>query len=142
MMAAITIVTGAVLTAIGWYVFDATNREHVTALIPAFLGLALVLLGGLSFKEGLRKHTMHAAAALASLGFLAFTGRGAPSWPVALGLVNGTVSKEAAYGTLSSAVVCLVFVLLCVNSFVQARKRRRQAEAAAGASETAPKPAT
>jgi hypothetical protein len=140
MMAVITMVTGAALAAIGWVVFDATGREHYTALIPTFLGLALIVLGGLSFKDSLRKHTMHVAAALGALGFLAFTARGVASWVVLAGWVNGTVNSEpAAYGLLYSALVCLLFVGLCVNSFIQARRRRRQAEAAEAA---AAKPAS
>src|SRR5437660_1316301 len=93
MMPGVTMVTGAVLAVIGWVVFDATGREHWTALIPAGLGVVLLALGALSFKEGLRKHTMHAAAALAALGFLAFAGRGVPSWLVLVGVVDGEVKS-------------------------------------------------
>ena len=41
----------------------------VTALIPAFFGLPLVVLGFLARSESIRRHAMHAAAALALVGW-------------------------------------------------------------------------
>jgi hypothetical protein len=41
-----------------------------TALIPAFFGLPLVILGVLALQEGWRKHAMHAAVVVGLIGFL------------------------------------------------------------------------
>jgi uncharacterized membrane protein len=134
MMAGVTVVTGGVLIAIG--VIGWWPHRAGTALIPAYMGAVLVLLGLLAFKDALRKHAMHAAALVGSLGFLVCAVMG---WPklFMMTLFDSTVERPAAvYSQSATAAVLLVFVLLCVNSFVQARRRRRQAEAA-----TEPRPA-
>jgi len=92
------------------------NHESFTALIPAFVGIVLLLLGIFARKnEGLRKHLMHAAVLIALLGFLASAGR----------LVSklGSLSYNAAVvSQVSMALVCLLFVILAVKSFIDARR--------------------
>jgi hypothetical protein len=83
-------------------------------LIPAFVGLPILLLGILACKESARKHAMHAAAALGLLGLLAAVGRiamaGLSFTPVGASLVIMVLLTGG-------------FVLLCVKSFVDARRR-------------------
>ena len=45
----VAIVCGILLVPIGWVAYDQTGREHVTALIPLFLGGLLILLGASRF---------------------------------------------------------------------------------------------
>jgi hypothetical protein len=125
-MALITVVCGAVLIGIG--VAGFLPHQAATALIPAYIGAALAVLGLLSFNDRRRKHTMHAAAALGALSFAATAVMG---WPkLAVKLTGGELERPAAvYSQSATALVCLVFVGLCINSFVQARRRRRAAEA-------------
>jgi hypothetical protein len=129
-VAAITVGFGLVLIAVGGFGFVGTadfaqGQYHFTALIPAAMGLLFVGLGGLAFKEGLRKHAMHAAAALGLLGLIATGVLGLPKLFTLLG--GGTVERpNAVYAQSATAVLCLVFVGLCVNSFVQARLLRRR----------------
>jgi hypothetical protein len=124
-MAAITVVFGLALIAVGVAGFVATGSEHFTALIPAGLGGVLALLGALSFKDALRKHTMHAAALVGVLGFAGCV-MGVPK--LITYLSGGEVARPAAAISQSvTALLCLVFVGLCVNSFVQARRRRARA---------------
>lgn len=125
-MAPYAIVIGVLLIGLGaWGYFGAPlEKQHWTALIPAFVGGPLLILGLLALQEHLRKHAMHAAAAVGLLGFLggaadllrrSFTGKlewGAP-------VVSGALM----------AVLCAVFVGLCVKSFIDAR--RAQARRAA-----------
>jgi hypothetical protein len=122
----VAIVCGIILVPIGWVVYDQTGREHVTALIPVFLGGLLILLGALAFLSGMRKHAMHTAAMVGVIGAIGAGVRALPGlfkW-----LSSGTVqSLPALVGTSLTTLICLVFVLLCVNSFVQARRRRDQA---------------
>jgi uncharacterized membrane protein len=97
------------------------DPEHAswTALIPAILGGVFVVLGALAFKDNLRKHVMHLAAALGLLGFLASLGRLLPK------ILMGEVQFGLATVCLAlMALICALFVGLCVNSFVQARRRR------------------
>jgi hypothetical protein len=122
-VAGITVVFGALLVVVGVVGFVATGSEHYTALIPAGLGGVLALLGGLSFKDHLRKHTMHAAALLGLLGF-AGTVMGIPK--LIKHLSGGTVERPAAAVAQSiTAGLCAVFVGLCVKSFLDARRRRK-----------------
>ncbi len=123
-MPVIAIVCGIILIPIGWVAFDQTGRTHYTALIPAGLGLLLIVLGGLSFRPGMRKHAMHLAAVVGLAGALAGGFRAVPGWVSHLS--GKEVSMPALIGTSLTALVCLVFLGLCINSFIQARRRRQQ----------------
>lgn len=92
-----------------------------TALIPAYVGAALLVLGLVAFKESLLKHAMHGAAMFGLLGFLAAAGRL---------LATGNVHGVGGASLLAMTLLCAVFVALCINSFIQARRRRRAASAA------------
>lgn len=119
-MPSTAIVCGTLLVLIGilGYVNGLmTNHESNTALIPAAVGIILLLLGVFArMREGLRRHLMHAAVIVALLGFLASAGR----------LVSklGELSYNAAVvSQVSMALVCLLFVILAVKSFMDARRR-------------------
>src|SRR5262249_59369965 len=77
-MPVVSIVFGGLLIALGVWGYTATDARSVTALIPAFVGGALAVLGALALVPGLRKHCMHAAAALGLLGCLAAASRFVP----------------------------------------------------------------
>ena len=110
---------------------DKKGKRSVTALIPAFTGALLLIFGGLALIEGYRRHAMHAAAVVGILGFLAAGGR---SITGLLSLVGGDdVNLRSLFFVSSMAILCGTFVVLCVASFVQAR-RNRDATSAATAS--------
>jgi hypothetical protein len=120
-MAATTITFGGLLIALGLAGWVATGQQSPTALIPAAFGLLLAVLGYLARKENLRKHAMHGAAMVGLLGFLG-SARGLAGLPAFL---SGEAERPAA--VVSQAVMaaaCLVFVGLCVRSFVAARRAR------------------
>lgn len=113
------ILSGVLLILIGviGYAYG-LSTEHVslTALIPAAFGIVLALLGfGAWSNEALRKHLMHAAVLIALLGFLMTAGR-------LLMKINELSFGAAAISQLSMAVVCLLFVILSVRSFIAARR--------------------
>ena len=86
-------------------------------------GIAFVVLGALALNEKMLKHAMHVAATLGLLGFLAAAVRGLPKLLTLL--QGGEVDHPlAVYATSAMAGLCLVFVLLCVKSFLDARRRR------------------
>ena len=114
------IVFGALLCLVGVGFYAGTGAASVTALIPAFIGLPLALAGALARREGWRRHAMHAAALLGTLGFLGSL-RGALRLPTLL--AGGEVARPAAVAAQAiTAALCLVFVALCVRSFVRARQ--------------------
>lgn len=98
------------------------SNASVTALIPAFLGLLLAALGfAARAKEDLRKHLMHGAVFVGLVGFVA-TVSSVFKLPA---LFNGTAERPAAViAQFATTVICFVFVVLCVKSFVDARKNR------------------
>jgi|PlaIllAssembly_1097288.scaffolds.fasta_scaffold2410447_2 lysylphosphatidylglycerol synthetase-like protein (DUF2156 family) len=122
-MPRITVVFGLLLCLVGVGFYAGTGAASVTALIPAFIGLPLVAAGFLARREALRRHAMHAAALLGTLGVLGSL-RGAVQLPALLG--GGEVARPAAVAAQSiTAALCLVFVALCVRSFVNARRDRK-----------------
>jgi fluoride ion exporter CrcB/FEX len=94
----------------------------VTALIPAVFGLILAVLGFLAkSKENLRKHLMHAAVLIGLIGFLA-TVSAFPKLPT---LFDGTAERPAAVvSQFLTSVICLIFVILSIKSFIDARRGR------------------
>jgi hypothetical protein len=118
-MPSTSIACGVLLILLGviGYVYGLTeNAASVTALIPAFFGIVLVLLGFLSkSKENLRKHLMHAAVLVALIGFLVTAGR-------LLSKLGSLTLTAATISTVLMALICLIFVILCVKSFIDARR--------------------
>jgi len=97
-------------------------KEHSpTALIPAAIGAVLIVCGILARDDRLRKHVMHVAALVGVLGFF-----GAIWRPAKALATEGTVDLSAAPVRLQlmTALLCLVFVAMCVQSFVAARRAR------------------
>ena len=109
-----------VVGALGYLLSEAASP--VTALIPAGVGLALIVCG-LIARTGpaALKHGMHAAAVVGLLGFLAAAGRLLTVAATGGGTTLGLVSLGA------MAAICGVFLGLCVKSFRDARKRRELA---------------
>jgi len=99
-----------------------SGSASLTALIPAILGLILAILGIVAKgKEELRKHLMHGAVVVGLLGFLATVS----SFLKIPALLAGTAERPAAVVAQSAtALVCLVFVVLCVKSFIDARRNQ------------------
>jgi O-antigen/teichoic acid export membrane protein len=124
-MPSTTIVCGVLLILIGLvgYGYGMTDGHgSPTALIPAVLGLILAILGfAAKSKENLRKHIMHGAVVVGLLGFLGTAG----SFLQIPAFLNGTAGRPAAVvAQLATALVCLMFVVLCVKSFIDARRNR------------------
>lgn len=93
-----------------------------TALIPAVAGVLLLICGILARREGLRKHAMHAAAAIALLGFLGSV-PGLFKLPT---VFNGTALRPAAVIAQSiMAILMAIYEALCVRSFIAARRSRK-----------------
>jgi uncharacterized membrane protein HdeD (DUF308 family) len=131
MMAWPTLICGALLVLVGIVAYGTSEVQPPpgTALIPAYFGAALIVCGALAFKDNLRKHAMHLAAVVGLLGAL---GGFAPL----IRQISKTgefdpTKKSAVVGELM-ILICVVFVGMCVNSFIQAKKARKAKEAAAG----------
>jgi hypothetical protein len=101
--------------------FVLTGSTHKTALIPCIFGILFLVFGLLARKDNLRKHVMHATVLIALLAFLG-TARSLPHLPE---LFNGTAEKPASIITQSlNAGLSLLYIILAVRSFIQARRAR------------------
>jgi len=120
-MSKISMLFGAFLIIVGVAGYYLTGATSVTALIPAFIGIALALLGSFARKENLRKHVMHAAAMVGLIGILG-TARGIVG--LLTELASGEPVRPAFISMTITFLLCTAFVALCVRSFIQARKQR------------------
>ncbi len=121
-MANVTLGFGLALTALGFGGYFATGRTSPTALIPAAIGLLLLVCGWLARREALRRHAMHAAAVLALIGFLGPM-RALPQLPALLA-GQPLAHRAAVIDQMAMLVLCGVFLVLCIRSFVAARRAR------------------
>jgi hypothetical protein len=121
-MASITIALGVVLIIIGVAGYFLTGAVSLTALIPAAFGLVIAVAGLMARDERWRKHAMHAAVAVALLGFL-----GSVRGLLQIGdLFNGTAARPAAVVSQTiMAVLTLGYIVIAVRSFIRARASRR-----------------
>lgn len=122
-LAKVTIAFGVLMIILGIAGFVATGAEHKTALIPAFAGALLGAAGFVALNPNLRKHAMHGAATIALLGFF-----GTISGVIKLikwGLGTEPARPAAVVSQAIMAVLCAIFVALCINSFIAARRSRQ-----------------
>ncbi len=123
-MAKTTIVFAILLILLGGAGFCVTGCAHPTALIPAAFGLVLLLCGVVARTDDSRKRMlwMHVAVTVGLLGFLG----GAIMAAMALVRAHGAPLDHpiAMEEQVAMALLCLVFVGLCVRSFIAARRGR------------------
>ena len=116
-----SIVSGVLLILLGIisYAFSLIDgHTSLTALIPAAFGLLLLIFGAIAkSNENLRKHLMHAAVLVGLLGFLI------PAYRL-LSRMNDVTVSLAVLSQAAMALICLFFVILSVQSFVNARRNR------------------
>jgi uncharacterized membrane protein (UPF0136 family) len=121
-MAKATMGFGILLIVVGSWGFFATGSQHPTALIPAYFGLVLFWSGVLAIKPERRALWMHIAVTAGLLGFLGAAVQAIREYVAAHGApLAHPVAVEA---QTAMAGICLVFVLLCVRSFIAARRGR------------------
>ena len=126
-MAKVTIGFGLVLILLGAIGFFGTGSTHPTALIPAYWGIALTICGILanSPSDKRRMLVMHIAVTVGLLGFL---GSGIMAIVETVKALGGPLAHPAAVESQAAmAILCLIYVALCVRSFISARRSRKLA---------------
>src|SRR5262245_20917146 len=135
-MPTISVMTGILLTALGLVAYlnpaplgvgkdglPATSG-HPTSLSPVGVGVLLILCGVISMaKPGARKHAMHLAAAVALVGTIGGL--------IPVVLRNFNFEEVAVKVGIGMSVLSALFLAMCVNSFIQARKARKAASGTA-----------
>ncbi len=114
---------------LGVLTYMETGSKFPTSLIPAYFGAVLAILGALARTTDLKKRGlyMHIAVTIGLLGFLG----------TAKSIVDYIRMKQGVQFKLPLAVdekaamalLLLVYVVLCVQSFLTARRARTQAQA-------------
>ena len=120
-MPRITVLFSLLYIALGLGGFFLTGAIHKTALIPAYIGVVLLILGLLAGNEKLRMHVMHAALLIGLLALLGTVG-GLFKLPAA---IAGTAARPGAvFAQAATAVLSVVYLGLGVRSFIAARRAR------------------
>lgn len=121
-MPVLTIWTGGLLTVTGVIAYAVTSAASVTALIPAFVGILLIVAGAVALRwDGARMHAIHAALLVALVGAL-----GSLRNVAAIGdAIDGTAERPAAiWVSLIMLVVLVAYLAVGIRSFIVARRTR------------------
>ncbi len=121
-MAKVTVVFGLLLILLGVLGFVATGSTHYTSLIPCAFGVLLAIFGLLARTPDAsrRKLYMHIAVTAGLLGFLG-TAKSIISF---FQMLHGRLFPypAAVEAKAAMAVLTLIYVMLCVRSFIAARR--------------------
>ena len=123
-MARLSIILGIILILLGLISYFGISSESVTALIPAFIGIPMLVLGFLALNEKYKKHAMHIAAVLMLIG-LGGTVSGLIKF---FRMIGGEVFERPSAITVQAimAVLCLAFLILAIKSFIDARRKKSE----------------
>ena len=110
-----TRLVGLILAVLGIASYLGTGRTSVTALIPAFFGVAFLLLAYVGRSEAARKHAMHVAMVVALIGIAGTASR----------LIGATsFTRPAALAQIATVLVLAWFLGTGITSFRDARRAR------------------
>lgn len=117
-----SIVLGTIFIVMGLYGYFGISSESITALIPTFFGIPLLILGWIGLNEKYLKHAMHGAAVLTLLGF-AGTVSGLIKF---FRMLGGEEMQRPAAVTVQAimSILCLLFLVFAVKSFIDARRNK------------------
>ena len=121
-MARVTLLFAVLLIALGLVGFLGTGSLHSTALIPSWIGIALGFGGllAISPKESRRKLFMHINVTIGLLGFLGAAVEAVRGYvhAASAGLAPDQIALAS---KLTMSGLMLIYVFLCVRSFINAR---------------------
>lgn len=111
------ITAGLALIILGVGSYFAGGMVSTTAFIPGYFGIPILLSSLLAKSPSKTKLGMHIAVTFALLGFLATMGRLVRKF--ALGEFEMNLANGA---TIIMSLICLVFTIQCMRSFIAARR--------------------
>ncbi len=124
MMQRLTVLVGIILVAIGAAGYFGAASAKGSPLAIAGVGSVLIVCGWAAANERARMHAMHGAVLAGLIGMIVGMVGVLKSDP-AMGLETVAASAGANRWPASvTALVCGVYVVLCVRSFVMARRAR------------------
>jgi hypothetical protein len=123
-MAKITVLFGVLLIILGVVSYIHTGSKYPTSLIPVAFGILLSTFGGMAETPIAKRRMlfMHIAVTVGLLGFLAT----APALVQVVQLFKGKLFPYPAAVEEKAAMsgLMLIYVVLCVRSFIAARRSR------------------
>jgi len=121
-MPRVAMLFGVIFIILGLVAYFGISSESITALIPAFLGLPMLILGWVAQNEKYLKHAMHGAAVLALLGFGGTVGGLIKFFR----MIGGEQFERGSAITVQAimALLCLIFLVFAVRSFIDARRKK------------------
>jgi hypothetical protein len=116
-------VFAVLLIALGLAGYFGTGAQHPTALIPTWWGTALGMFGLLAMSpdEGRRKLFMHINVTVGLLGFIGAAIEAARGYLHA-SQAGAQPDMIALASKVTMAALLLIYVILCVRSFIAARR--------------------
>lgn len=118
-MPATTRLVGIILIVVGVVAWLAAGADSPTALIPAALGLLLLVLGVVARRESARRHAIHAAMLVAIIG-IAGTAMNLGDLPQ---LFSGDAERPLAIiASAVTALALLIYLVMGIRSFIAARQ--------------------
>jgi hypothetical protein len=117
-----TIFFGVLMLAAGLAGYFGTDAKQMMDLIPPALGLILLVCGFLASNENRRMMAMHIAILVGLIGAIVI---------IPILFIKGQPAGALAAKSVT-LVLCVIFVGLCIRSFIEARKAREAAAAESG----------
>jgi hypothetical protein len=122
-MAKITILFGLLLIVLGVVGYVGTGSKAPTALIPTYVGIVFTILGLLA-RRGSQKRRMTVMHIAVTLGLLGFLGTVKSVWDfIQMERGHAMLRPIAVEDRAVFSVMLLIYVLLCVRSFIKARRQ-------------------
>lgn len=121
-MAKVTILFGLLLIVLGVVGYVGTGWQAPTALIPMYFGIVFTILGFLARRGSQKKRmtVMHIAVTLGLLGFLVTV---LSIWDfIRMEMGHAMARPIAVEDRAFFSMLLLIYVLLCVRSFIKARR--------------------
>ncbi len=110
-----TILFGVLLVAVGLGGYFLSDGDNPLSLAPAVLGVAMFVCGLVEARGAMRMMDMHVAALIGLVGF---------AGPLAA-LTQDAVQTATVLSNGLTSALSFVFVMLCINSFLEARRARK-----------------
>ena len=121
-MAKITILFGLLLIVLGVTGYVGTGWQAPTALIPMYFGIVFTILGFLA-RRGSQKRRMTVMHIAVTLGLLGFLGTALSIWQFIELMMGHSMPRPIAVEDKAVfSFLMLIYVLLCVRSFIKARR--------------------
>lgn len=133
-MARIAIVFGLLLCAMTVSGLVVSTSKSPYQFVPMIQGIPILFCGVVALNPHRRRHAMHASAMIAALG--CFVG-GMRSLSIAIRWFRGNDINGFAFQLVTLMTsVCLIFLILCVISFINARRRGETGQGNIGAAKS------